>query len=161
MMAPNIVTVNSRKFDGSIHRTWTCELVNKNDILIELFGEFTETIVHGDLGTIEAGTRSREIYWFGEYFNVFIFTQPNGELRNYYCNVNKPPTFENGVLEYVDLDIDILVEPDLSYRVLDVSEFEENSAKYGYDADVLNEVNSAIDKLKAMIDDREFPFQVG
>jgi len=157
-MASNIVTVNSRKYDGSLHRTWFGEIVNKQDDLIELVGRFKETIIHPDLGTIVAGTLSHEIYWFNEYYSIFIFSHPTGELRNYYCNINKPATFENGVLEYFDLDIDVLVDPDLSYRVLDVKEFEENSVRYGYEPEILIKVETALDKIKIMIRDREFPF---
>jgi len=160
-MASNIVTVNSRKYDGSLHRTWNCELVKNNGEYIELIGRFEETIVHADLGTIGAGTSSHEIYWFNEYYSIFIFTRPNGELRNYYCNINKPATFDNGIVEYIDLDIDVLVDPDLSYRVLDVHEFEENSARFGYEPEILSEVEKALKKIELMISRREFPFNKG
>ncbi len=159
-MKNTIVTVNARKFDGSLHRTWACELVSKNDRFIELVGEFEETVVHNDLGTIEAGTISREFYWFDEFYSVFVFKHPNGRLRNYYCNINLPPTFNGGVLEYIDLDMDVLVNADLSYEVLDADEFAENSVKYSYGSDVVANVHSALEKLKNMITSREFPFDL-
>lgn len=157
-MKNTIVTVNVRKFDGSLHRTWTCELVSKNDKFIELIGEFKETIVHSDLGTIEAGTISREFYWFDEFYSIFVFKHPAGSLRNYYCNINLPPTFNEGVLEYIDLDMDVLVNADLSYQVLDAEEFAENSVKYSYTSEIVANVHSALEKITAMINAREFPF---
>jgi protein associated with RNAse G/E len=158
MSSERIITVNARKYDGSIHRTWKCAFVRRTDLLLELDGVFAETVVHGDLGTLLAGTLSREYYWLDKCFSVFVFTEPDGALRNYYCNINLPPTFEDNVLDYIDLDIDILVAADLSYRILDREEYEENSKKYGYSAEVSAKVESALAELERMIAEREFPF---
>ena len=85
---------------------------------------------------LPSGTHSIEYYWLDRWYNIFRFAEPTGELRSYYCNVNVPPTFDGQVLSYVDLDIDILVEPDLSYQILDLEDFEENAARFGYSEDV-------------------------
>ena len=70
----------------------------------------------------------------------------------------QPPTFENDVLSYVDLDLDILVEPDYSYQVLDADDFEENARLYGYSDEVRTTARRAVDDLVKMIEAREFPF---
>ena len=158
MREPRTITVNARKYDGAIHRTWKCAFVGETGRVLELDGVFAETIVHGDLGTIAAGTHSREYYWLDKCFSVFVFTEPDGRLRNYYCNINLPPTLTGDVLDYIDLDIDILVAADLSYKILDREEYEENTVKYGYPADVLAKAESALAELERMIAAREFPF---
>ena len=37
---------------------------------------------------------SLEYYWLDRWYNVFRFSDPDGKLRNYYCNVNVPPQFD-------------------------------------------------------------------
>src|SRR5215207_3881933 len=106
------VTVISRKYDLSIRRTWHCRLIEQNYPLIALLGEFEEAVEHSDLGSIEQGTLSREYFWLDRGFNVFRFQDAAGGLRNYYCNVTLPPKFDGGVLDYIDLDIDVVVWPD-------------------------------------------------
>ena len=106
------ITINSRKYDQSIRRTWTCELIERNDPLIVVVGEFDRDVEHPGLGSISRGTVSYEYYWLDRWYNIFRFHEPDGALRNYYCNVAMPPTLDNGVLDYVDLDIDIVVWPD-------------------------------------------------
>jgi protein associated with RNAse G/E len=72
--------------------------------------------------------------------------------------VNVPPTFVEGVLSYVDLDLDILVEPDFSYRILDRDDFEQSVELYRYPEEVQTNALSAVDELVAMIEARQFPF---
>ena len=152
------VTINSRKFDGNIHRCWKAEFVNRKDSLLTFVGEFDKEINHPYLGVIRRKTVSYEFYWLDRWYNIFRFHEPNGDLRNFYCNVNMPPTFESGVLNYVDLDIDILVWKDFSFEILDLDEFEENSFKFNYSQEVHNEVYLSLAELKKMIERKLFPF---
>jgi protein associated with RNAse G/E len=152
------IEIRSYKFDGRLHRSWPAELLGQEGPLIVLDATFPEEVVHDLLGTIPSGTRSLEYYWLDRWYNVFRFAQPNGELRNYYCNVNVPPTLAGGVLSYVDLDLDILVDPDLSYRILDVADFEKNIAVYGYPEEVQANAQQALRELVQLIETKSFPF---
>jgi protein associated with RNAse G/E len=69
-----------------------------------------------------------------------------------------PPKFENGVLEYIDLDIDVVVWNDFSLEKLDVEEFEEHAKMFGYPENVLVNAQRGLDDLMALIEAREFPF---
>lgn len=126
--------------------------------MLVLEGKFDADIEHDLLGTIVSGTHSLEYYWLDRWYNVFRFSQPNGGLRNYYCNVNVPPSFDGEILSYVDLDLDILVAPDFSFQILDAKDFERNAEVYGYDDEIRANAQHALDELVAMIDQRAFPF---
>ena len=152
------ILVRTYKYDGSEHRSWPAQVLRQEGSLIVLDAKFTNEVVHELLGTIAGGTHSLEYYWLDRWYNVFRFAQPNGELRNYYCNVNVPPTFDGEVLSYVDLDLDILVEPDFSYQILDAEDFEINAQRYGYPDGVQTNARQAVDELLRMIQTREFPF---
>jgi protein associated with RNAse G/E len=141
-----------------LHRTWPAELLRREGSLIVLDAKFPEEIIHDLLGTIASGTHSLEYYWLDRWYNIFRFAQPDGKLRNYYCNVNVPATFDGETLSYVDLDLDILVDPDFSYRILDVEDFERNAKCYGYTTEVHDKARQALDDLVTMIETRAFPF---
>jgi protein associated with RNAse G/E len=136
-------------------------LLRQEGALLVLDAKFPDEVVHDLLGTIAAGTHSLEYYWLDRWYNVFRFAQPNGDLRNYYCNVNVPPTFDGEILSYVDLDLDILVAPDFSYRILDLEDFETNANKYQYPSELQTRARQAIDELVIMIKTRQFPFSLG
>ena len=153
-----MITVRACKYDGSEHRSWRALLVKKEGSLIVLDAEFDEEIRHDLLGTIAKGTNSLEYYWLDRWYNVFRFAEPDGQLRNFYCNINVPPDFSGQVLTYVDLDIDILVAPDRSYRILDRDDFERNAIRYGYSSAVRRNVTEALAELIDLIEARAFPF---
>jgi hypothetical protein len=132
--------------------------MRQEEALIILDARFADEVSHDLLGTIAIGTHSLEYYWLDRWYNVFRFAQADGSLRNYYCNVNVPPTFDGETLSYVDLDLDILVGPDFSYQILDVDDFERNAKHYGYPAEVQANARRAIDELVEMIETRAFPF---
>lgn len=120
--------------------------------------EFDVDVEHDLLGQIRCGTRTVEYYWLDRWYNIFQFLNEDGATRLFYCNVNMPPKVEGDILTYVDLDIDIVVQPDLSYQVLDLDEFETNAALYGYPPEVRKKAEQALAQLIAMIEKREFPF---
>lgn len=157
-MSDRIVTINSRKYDGRIRRSWKGGLVHDSSDLIILVGSFNEEVEHNDLGRISAGTVSFEHFWFDRWYNVFRFHEPDGTLKAHYSNITMPPTFENGVLDYVDLDIDVVVWPDGRVEVLDRDDFEENGLKYAYPDDLVQNAEAALSELLATIERREFPF---
>lgn len=152
------VTINSRKFDRTIHRTWQANLESESESLLTFIDEFDEEVRHPHLGIIRRGTISHEYYWLDRWYSVFRFHEPGGDLRNFYCNVNMPPTFENGVLDYVDLDIDVLVWPDFTYEILDRDDFERNAIKYLYSNELIEQAEASLEQLIALIEGREFPF---
>ncbi|MCO6510781.1 MAG: DUF402 domain-containing protein [Aridibacter famidurans] len=158
-MINKLVTINARKFDFSLHRSWKARLVTAEGPLLTFLGQFEQDVIHPDLGSIEKGTHSIEYYWLDRWYSVFRFHEPEGAFRNFYCNINQPPVLsDEGELDYVDLDMDILVAGDHSYEILDREEFRENSLKYRYpELTVLNALD-ALQELVHLIDEREFPF---
>jgi protein associated with RNAse G/E len=158
MMSDQQVKVISRKYDLSIRRTWNCLLVNQENNLIELIGKFDTEVEHPDLGLIEAGTISHEYFWLDRCYNVFRFERADGCLRNFYCNINVPPEFDGHRLDYVDLDIDLIVWPDGRIVTLDEDEFEENAEKFGYSIQIRESTFKALDELLQLIARSEIPF---
>lgn len=156
--APTEITVRACKYDGTEHRRWQARLLRREASLLVFDAAFDEEINHALLGKIASGTLSLEYYWTDRWYNVFRFSEPTGELRNFYCNVNVPPSFDGRVLEFIDLDIDILVAPDLSYSILDEDEFAANALRYQYPAEVQHRARQAVAELVTLIEKRHFPF---
>jgi uncharacterized protein len=147
-----------RKYDGAEHRKWSARLIKEVNSLLVLDAEFDEHIDHELVGTIPIGTVSTEYYWLDRWYNVFRFAEPDGRLKRFYCNINMPPQFDGEVLSYIDLDIDVLVEPDWSFKILDVDDFEGNAKLYNYPAEIQNQVRDALAELVRLIETRTFPF---
>lgn len=157
MELPNVI-INSRKYDGTIHKSWKARLESETESLLTFIGEFESDINHPLLGVIRRNTVSYEYYWKNEWFNIFRFHEPEGDLRNFYCNINLPPKFSDCILDYIDLDIDVLVWKDFSHQILDLDEFENHAVKYNYTIEMIEKVNSTLKTLISMIERKTFPF---
>lgn len=151
------ITINSRKYDGSIGRSWKCDLIRKSGTELVFVGTFDLDISHPDLGNLKRGTISYEYYWLDRWYNIFCFYEPDGRFRNYYCNVNMPPVFVDGILNYVDLDIDVVVWPDGSFKILDEGEYEQNAIKFDYPEDVREKAADALHQVLELIRHQKLP----
>ncbi len=136
------------KFDGTERRRWFGRVAEHDGPLIVLDAVFDEEVQHDLLGTIASGTISKEYYWLDRWYNVFRFKD------RFYCNVTQPPELKDGILSYVDLDIDVLVESDFSYRILD----EEDFAASSYPAEIQHSARQGVAELIKQIETRSFPF---
>jgi len=151
-------TVRVLKYDGTEYRRWTGTLVRQEGPQVVLDAAFEFDVHHDLLGAISRGTRTIEYYWLDRWYNIFRFLEPDGATRLYYCNINTPPTIHESVLTYIDLDIDILVQPDLSYQLLDLDEFATNATRYGYSSTTSAQARNALSELIAMIETQRGPF---
>jgi protein associated with RNAse G/E len=152
------ITVRVLKYDGAEYRRWQARLARREGSLVILDAEFEFDVQHESLGTIPRGTRTIEYYWLNRWYNVFRFLDEVGKTSLYYCNINLPPRLEGGLLSYIDLDIDILVQPDFSYQILDLEEFETNAALYGYSDQVKEKARAAVNEMSLIIESSQFPF---
>jgi protein associated with RNAse G/E len=152
-----MITVNSRNFDGTIRKSWQCELIEQRDSLLIAIGEFDTDIEHPDLGHIRKGTISHEYFWLDRWYNIFRFHDPSGELRNFYCNISRPPMFKDGILDYVDLDIDVVIESGFNVTVLDREDYERSASTFGYSAEIHAKVDGAVSELLEVFSRRQMP----
>lgn len=148
-----------RKYDGRLSRRWPARIEKRDGALLVLHAAFDEEIQHDLLGTIALGTVSTEYYWLDRWYNVFRFSDPAGQLRSFYCNINEPPQFDGHMLSYVDLDLDVLVAPDLTYEVLDMDDFEENARRFPYPEEIQMRARRALTELTDLIESGSFPFK--
>lgn len=154
------VLVRSCKLDGRVHRQWSARLTEREGTLLVVEGEFAEEVRHPLLGVIAPGTHSTEYYWTDRWYSVLRFREPDGAFRNFYCNVNRPAQFDGETLTFIDLDIDVLVAPDFTHRVLDEDEFERHSKEFDYPAPLREQARQGLRELLTLIKRREFPFDL-
>ena len=154
----NEISVRVLKYDGTEYRRWNARLSHREGDLVVLDAKFDVDVSHELLGEIKQHTKTVEYYWLNRWYNVFRFLKHDGSTRLWYCNINTPPEFNGATLTYVDLDIDILVQPNFSFQILDEGEFATNAKRYGYSEEEKVRAHTAVQELIAMIDQRHFPF---
>jgi uncharacterized protein len=94
----------------------------ENSILIEAFFNRPDKPFHGVL--LAEGDRFLERYYTDRWYNIYeIHDQKTDVVKAWYCNVTYPTIFEDGLIIYIDLALDLLVYEDGRHLVLDEDEF--------------------------------------
>ena len=68
---------------------------------------------------LPAGTVTVAYYWVDRPYNVYHWVSPAGGTLGWYFNVSGPVRIDERRVEWQDLEVDVLVTPDLRCQVLD------------------------------------------
>ena len=111
-----------------------------------------------DLGytTFETGDHFTEYFYTDHWHNIFeIHAGETGALKGWYCNVARPATISDERVAAEDLILDVWVDPDGSYQILDEDEF---AADHTLDQRTREDALKALGVLLAQIAARQPPF---
>ncbi len=173
-------TSYSTKFDRSFHESWYGEVVYSGPTTSahalpsspsQPAGETSQQSGHVLVALLRAGSRvwNPAGSWITEHdilatffpdrwYNCYRVFRPEGSLAFVYCHVATPARIANGLISWVDLDLDVLVQPDGPFQLLDEGEFAANSRQWGYPPDVLARAWAAGAELASMASRRVGPF---
>lgn len=153
---PDWIKIQSYKHDGTLHRCW------ERNFLIEETDEYYITASSRTRVIEHDGRRwySKEpaIAFFSKHawFNAIAMIKPEGII--FYVNSASPTLMADGMLRYIDYDVDYKLFPNGKIITLDEREHERHKRRYRYDDKLLKVLNlTSIDVLK-MLKNRDFPF---
>ena len=92
-----------------------------------------------------------------KWMNVIAMFKENRGIC-YYVNIASPAIMDQGMLKYIDYDLDVKLYPDGVERTLDENEYERHSKTYGYPKDLSHAIEKSTEEVKEMIAKGEFPF---
>lgn len=155
----SIIRIESHKHNGEIHRIW-----ERTFVLKQQKGQ----IIGANIGTKVIEPLKREFYttdpaicYFDQqrWFNVIGLIKETGV--HYYCNLTNSYTLENGVLIYIDYDLDVIVSPTYEYEIVDEEEYEMNQQFMNYPQEVKKKIEEELQILLQWIKHQKGPFQPG
>ncbi len=150
------VILHSYKHNKTLHRVWKQEtVIENNDEYIVLANRRTKVI--------EANGR----FWYTKEPSVSVFFKNHwynviGILKDddiyFYCNLSSPVLYDEEAVKYVDYDLDIKVQSDFKYELLDYNEFKKHELVMNYSKDLDEILFNELENLKRRIERREMPF---
>jgi len=158
-MMPNgneVIKIHSYKHDKSIHRVWN------NAMVLDVFSDY---IVLGNYKTkvIESNGRywnTKEpaicFFYTEKWFNVIAMLKEDGIY--YYCNISSPFVYDKEAVKYIDYDLDLRIDPDFHFKILDRDEFEENAIKMNYGEKLKVVIEHSLENVIKMVKEGEGPF---
>jgi uncharacterized protein len=153
------IKVTSRKYDGTLRDWYEAYLYAETNESVLLFSLPGLQYWHARRQAwLESQDGVIEIFLKRKWYNVVHIGEQISNTNLMYINIALPATLQDGVLEWIDLDLDYRVHMDNSVERLDQDEFDENAQRMGYPADLVEQVYVACREVEAGLAQRAFPF---
>ena len=153
-----IYTMKAYKNDGRIHYEQELRLIEEYNGHVVLSGDIGRQLKHYTRQAVYTFDKETLEYFFADrwYTAALVFGE-DGEIVHVYCNIAFPCNISEGLVEFTDLDVDVIVR-DGQIEVVDVDEFEAHRGIYNYDDELERKVFAAVDRVKKDIVQRNYPF---
>lgn len=92
------------------------------------------------------------------YYNVFIDVHPEGAFKMLYCNIATPAAYEDGMVIWHDLELDVVRKADSPARIIDIDEFEEAQASGSIPPALAATAEATATELLELVRNEAFPF---
>jgi protein associated with RNAse G/E len=157
--AGRTVQVRSTKYDGSPHYAYEARLVDHAGPRLRLLVP-RGTVMEGYRGTLRTQVAFTALFYTDDrWYNCYLnhWTTPRLRIESY-ANVALPAAFDGETVRWVDLDLDVLIRSTGAVSLVDVDEFVEHGARFGYPDDLVRRATDTADALLAAARDRREPF---
>ena len=145
------LSIHCYKHDGSLHRTWDeATVLDINDEVL-ICGNNKTLVTESDGRTHQTNEPAIIYFYKNKWFNIIGQLKKQGLF--YYCNIATPYLIDNGIIKYIDYDLDLRVFPDGGFRVLDRNEYRYHKKIMNYpneiDKILKNELSALIEMKRA------------
>ena len=89
---------------------------------------------------------------------VLLEYSMDGTFLGAKCDAALPATQTGRIIQFCDLDLDLMVKPDFSSSVRDRKDFQKNSQKMRYPSSVISKAHQGIKLAQTLLTTRQFPF---
>ena len=149
----DVIKIHCYKHNGMIYKTWDKAIVLgiTKDYLV--LGNNKVLVTKKDGRNWHTKEPAIMFFYKDRWFNIIAQLKRRGLF--YYCNIASPYVIDNGVIKYIDYDLDLRVFPDGSFRVLDRNEYNYHKRLMNYPYEITEiikcELTSLIDMKRKNI----------
>lgn len=149
------ITVTAKKYnDKESLKSFFDKIIFNNDDFLVLTSKNFKYIKNGKERVKK--DRADLIIFKKKWFNAFVFYKDN-EKQKFYFNITSPAKIEKDTIDYVDMDIDLVLSSDLEVlEILDLKEFEINKTEYTYTDFFIKKSLEAVEQVKSLKYNKSF-----
>ncbi len=140
--------IHCYKHDGTLHRT--CDEATVLEITDEtlICANYKTEIIEEDGVRYHTKEPAILLFYKDRWFNIIGQMKRNGLY--YYCNIASPYIIDDGLIKYIDYDLDLRIFPDGSFKVLDRNEYRYHKKKMKYGEKLERVIEYELSKLIEM-----------
>jgi len=150
------LVIHCYKHNGAIHKSWTIAYVLdvKEDYIV--LGNENVLVTKQDGRTWRTKEPAIMFFYKNRWFNIIAQLKANGLF--YYCNIASPYVIDEGVIKYIDYDLDLRVFNDGAFKILDRNEYNYHKKLMNYPKEINYIIKEELSSLIEMKKASEFPF---
>ena len=153
-----IYIMRAYKYDGRLHYEQPLRLKEKRPDHVVLEGEIGRELIHHTRDAVYKFDAETYEYFFDDrWYTAALVFDKNRNIVHVYCNIALPCTINKDSVEFVDLDVDVIVRNGI-LEVVDIDEFEEHKKIFGYGRELEEKVFEAVERVKKDITEGNYPF---
>src|SRR5690625_927493 len=96
-------------------------------------------------------TEETVLFYFNKkHWNNVIYIY-HEQCQYFYCNISSPFTYCNNILSYIDYDLDLIVQNDFSFQIVDEDELLLNKRKMNYSEEIERNIEEGVTVLKRWV----------
>jgi uncharacterized protein len=119
------IKVQKKNPAGEVTYEYEGILLNRDEHSIVLEAPFDRVDMPFIDVVFKTGDRFVEYYYTDRWYNIFaVHDRDHGMVKGWYCNIGMPAVFEDSIVSYIDLALDLWVSTSGQQTVLDQDEFE-------------------------------------
>ena len=151
--------IHCYKHDGTLHRIWDEATILYEDEEILVCANNKTLVTECDGHSHRTNEPAILFFYKKHWFNII------GQLKEYglfyYCNIASPYLIDDGIIKYIDYDLDLRVFPDGGYRILDRNEYHYHKKLMNYPEIIDEIIKKELNKLIEMKKNNSGPFAHG
>ncbi len=151
------IEVHSTKYDQSLHYRYPMRVVraDSNQIMTYVPPGVAVISYRGEMRTTR---HTLALFWADRPYNLHVNWRADWTPQSHYVNVATPATWDDGIVRFVDLDLDVIWRQDGTLILDDEDEFELHRERFGYTPELIAEAWRSRDEVCMLIDQRIYPF---
>ncbi|GAB4118604.1 MAG: DUF402 domain-containing protein [Roseiflexaceae bacterium] len=151
------IAVHSTKYDGSLHYRYPMLLVEATPELVTTYVA-PGAPVKSYRGAMTTQRHTLALFWLDRPYNLHINWSADWRPLSHYVNVATPATWDEQVVRFIDLDLDVIWRQDNSIILDDEDEFELHREVFGYPSSIIDESWRSRNEVCDLINRRVYPF---
>lgn len=121
-----MMTITIKKHDAQGLFVWAYDgkLVERTAVSLTIDAIFQREDMDLGFAIFKKGDRFIEHFYTDRWYNIFaLYDRDDGQHKGWYCNICRPAQLLSNAVVYDDLALDLWVNTDGTYQVLDEDEF--------------------------------------
>ena len=150
------IKIHSYKHDKSIHRVWNNATVLKAGQKEIVLGNYKTRVIESNGRFWNTKEPAICFFYEEEWFNIISMLKENGIY--YYCNISSPAIYDGEAIKYIDYDLDLRVDSDYHFKILDKDEYQYNAKLMEYPEKLKVVLEASLEKVIQLVKGKVGPF---